>query len=102
MRDYATSKGQIIPKYSGGIEDYICSLRLDDTGLLIERDEYMRDKEHLYNIPLRDIISINYINKNAQGKSTRKTIFSNIAGLFLFFFWDPVFLPPGQQMYQIF
>jgi len=73
MAKIVTSKGQIIPEDSDENEDYICRLTLSRQGLIVEREEYLKENICLYDIPLNKIIEIEFLNKNEQSKFDRKS-----------------------------
>ena len=81
MAKSITSKGQIITKESNESEDYICRLTLSKSGLLIEREEYLKENICLYDIPLNRITEINYLNKKQQKKSFLKSCWTSFIGV---------------------
>ena len=81
MKLKVTSKGQIVPKEGSEGEDYICRLTLSDRGLVIEREEYLKENICLYDIPLRRITEFGFLNKKQKKKSILESCWVNLVGI---------------------
>lgn len=74
-------KGQIDPQESTVPEDYICRFSLFDDRLIIEQDEFGKDIAALFDIPLKDISEIKYLNQKEGQQSAFRQILSAISVL---------------------
>ena len=55
-------KGQIEPGGSTVTEDYICRLTIEEDQLLIERDEFGKEVNTLYDIQIHDLLGVEHLN----------------------------------------
>jgi len=73
--------GQIVPKCSDQVEDYICAFSLTEFELFLDRNEYMHESETLYRIPLRDIIAFYSPEQQEKETTEKKSWAINLAGI---------------------
>lgn len=81
-----TIKGQIIPEQSDVSEDYICSLTLNEDCVVIEADEYLKEKQGLYKISLDDIQYIDIFTPKEPKKNFFYKLFYSFFGIFILMF----------------